>query len=671
MRRAAAAAGIVAGLIGLHLLLSRSMDGFLLADGTGYLANARWLVGKADGTWQGPAAFYNAGWSLVVAPVYLFTRSPDAVHAAVLAINALLASAAFVAYAAVAERVFDLDRRVAVVAGLVAATYPAVLLQAGFEWSESLFHLLFPLLVLAADRLLRRGTIGAGVATGLAAAALNATHPKGLGAVVAVGIAFVALLVRRSIPRESAIAGLATLVIAFLVTRMLHGALQDALYDRSAAAIEGDVLGRITDPALVWGAFKRLWGQLWYLTVASVGLLPLGIATVARLRDRRLAGIVLGSSGVILAASCLQMSDGVRVDHMVYGRYDEGFLPVLLVAAVAGLVARHRDALRLAAVGAGLSGLLAALAVLLNGGDRFTGDVMPLNVVGVLVYRTGENEIDVLAVTLLALVPLAVAAIAARARAVAGAAVVALFFVGSSVSVEARTIRPWEDYWSSITEIPEVVHRIGHTGPIGYDLADYEVDAADLYQLELTDVGRLLFFDSTTSDHRPGSDLVIASPQWVEPGARLLFVESGIFDQALWVLDGDLQDRLDADGFLVPAQYSAPLSDEARRATLDAHVDGDDIVVRIRNRGSTWLPVGPIEGVVHGTVRIGVRLEGAADAALTRELPGVMLPGDQATVRIPIDELGLSGDTRAEVLLRQEGVAWWEESAVELTVSAG
>ncbi|HEX4905833.1 MAG TPA: hypothetical protein VFU93_10300, partial [Acidimicrobiales bacterium] len=509
MKRAAPAAGIVIALVGLHLVLSRSMDGFLLADGTGYLANARWLVGKAGSTWQGPAAFYNAGWSMVVAPIYLFTQNPSVVHTAVLLVNAVLASASFVAYAALAETGFGLRRRTAVLAGLVAATYPAVLLQASFEWSESLFHLLFPLLLLAVVRLLRTRTPSAAVLTALAAAGLNLTHPKGLGALVAVLIAFV-VLARRVLPRQTAVVGLVVLVVAFLATRSLHGALQEAMYDASSAAIEGDVLGRITDPTLVWGAFRALWGQLWYLTVASLGLFPLGVVTVARHRDRRFAAITLGTCLAILAASCLQMSDGTRVDHMVYGRYDEGFLPALLVAAVAGLVTHRHRLLRLAPAAAALAAGTGALTVLLNGGHRFRGDVMPLNVVGVLVYRFDVDRIDVLTVTLLALVPLALVAVVTRRSLHAGLGLVIGLFVASSVAVEARTIRPWEDDWSSYTDIPAVVHDLGHEGNIGYDLASYEVDAADAYQLELTDVGGLLFFDSRTSEHLPGTDLIIA-----------------------------------------------------------------------------------------------------------------------------------------------------------------
>jgi hypothetical protein len=662
---------VVVGLFALHLVLSRSMDGFLLADGTGYLANARWLVGHAGGTWQGPAAFYNAGWSIVMAPVYALTRSPGAVHTAVLLVNAALASLSFVAYRELARRAFDLEGHVATLAGLVAATYPAVLLQAGFEWSESLFHLLVPLLLLAAHRLLRTGTLAAGIAVGVLAGALNLTHPKGVGAVVAVGIGLAVLAWRSGVPRRSAVAGIVALVVVFGATRVLHGLLQDALYDKSASAIEGDVLGRITDPTLVLGAFRRLWGQLWYLTVASLGLFPLGVVTLLRRRDARFAAITLGTGLAILAASCLQMSDGTRIDHMVYGRYDEGFLPALLVAGVAGLWLQRHRALRLAATGAALSFVLAVLALLLNGPDRFRGGpVMPLNVVGVLAYRGKVDEIDVLVVTLLALVPLGAVAVLTRRSLFAGLVGLVVFFAGSSLSVEARTIRPWEDFWSSVTAIPDVVHDIGYRGPVGYDLASYDVDAADLYQLELTDVGDLLFFDSRTSEHLPGSDLVIASPQWDRRGARIAFVETGPHAQALWVLPGALQDRLADDGALLPAEHAAPLDVESQRATITVDERADDLAVHVVDEGGTWLGVGPVPGLVTGTVRVGSRWYEGDDvvAADTVELPRVLRRGDEVDLDLPIADLD-PGTYDVVVSLRQEGIAWWDASAVRLSVT--
>src|SRR5205085_9100692 len=125
---------------------------------------------------------------------------------------------------------------------------------------------------------------------------------------------------------------------------------------------------------------------------------------------------------------CLQMSDGTRVDHMVYGRYDEGFLPALLVAAVAGLVVHRLRVVRLVPIAAGIAIVSGSLTVLLNGGDRFSGDVMPLNVVGVLGYRTAADHINVLLVTVLAMLAAAVLAVIARRSVEAGVVVLIAFF---------------------------------------------------------------------------------------------------------------------------------------------------------------------------------------------------------------------------------------------------
>lgn len=666
--RASAAGGAVV-LVALHLWLARGRTDFLLADGTGYLANARWLAGHADGTWQGAAAFYHAGWSLLVAPAYMVTRDPDAIHAYVILLNALLATGSALACAVVARRVFDLPARWALLAGLVAGTYPAVLLQSGFEWSESLYALLFPLFVLAAHRLVQRPSPAAAAVTGLAAAALNATHPKGIGVVAATLLALVVFGWRRALPRREVAVGLAALVLGFLATRLLHGAMQDALYDESAAAIEGGVLGRLKDPALLWGTFQRAWGQSWYLAVATLGLAPFGLWASWRHLDRRTSAFVLGSVALVFAASSLQMSDGTRVDHLVYGRYVEGFVPLLLVAGIAGLAGRERWTLRLAAAGAAGTAVLGVLALLFNGVDRFTGDVMPLNVLGVLVYQTSRDEVLVLLITAVAVVAMIAFALVHRARPAVALLLLAGFFVTSSAAVEARTLRPWSSFWMRVSEIPDVIERIDDDGDerVAYALESHDVDAANAYQLELADRGGLAFF---TGQPPRDAELVIAAPRWDDApsGARLVYVESPPFEQALWVLPGSLQDELDDRGLLLPEQTSAPLPEAAQRAELS--IDGHTVHVRNAGEGS-WLPVGPIPGVVEGTVRLGARwfdTDGVEVASETAELPRVLLPGDEAGVRLRLDPDLAPGEYRLVIALRQESVTWWDDSAVERQV---
>ena len=678
VRRGAALAAGAAALLVLHAVLVWPVHGFLLSDTTGYLANARWLAGKAGDTFQGPTSFYHPGWSLLVAPLYLVMAAPRDVQLGALVLNGLLATAVLPTAYLVGRRAFGLPPRVALGAAAVAATYPAVLLLAGYEWGESLYQLLFLLFVLAAAAVVARPSTASAVAVGVLAAACNATHPRGLG-MVAVALGFLAALAaRRQLPRPSAAAGIAAVVVLFVATRVVNHALLDAIYTKTSAGVEGDVLGRLTDPHLVWGAGKAAVGQLWYLTVATLGLAPIGalwLLTTRRL-PTALRLVTLVACLATLAASAIEMSDGTRVDHMVYGRYIEGIVPVLLVAGAAGVVAWRTFLPRLLVGVALLAAGLAALLVLLRGGDLFGGDVMPLNVTGLLPFRNGSGpdvlRIDVARTTILALVATGGVLAVARWKAFAGLALVAALFAGASANVQASTLRPFDDRWSAFTTIPEVVRHVSDRGAVAYDRAAYDKEAANFYQLELSDRGVHLF-DSRRD--RPGDDLVIGSPDRPPvDGARLVTVEVGPYaDQALWVGPGSLQTRLGRDGFLLPADPTAPLPDPEQRirTSVPDHLGAGaartvHVEVAHRGAGAAWRPLSVLPGFVAGSVRLSARwLDASGTEVLTQtaELPRVLLPGDSTTVELPLVAPTTPGRYRLEVGLRQEGLAWFPRPA--------
>jgi hypothetical protein len=657
------AAGTVAVLL-LHALLVWPAHGYLLSDTTGYLADARWLAGKAASTWQGPNDYYHFGWSLLVAPLYLVLASPRSVQFGALTLNATLAAAVLPAGYLLARCAFALPRRLAFAAGAVAATYPAVVLLAGYEWGEALFQLLFVGFVLAANRLLQQRTAGWASAVAVLAVALNATHPRGLGVVAVAGVFLLAL----GWSDRRVLVGLGVLVVAFAASRQLDRMILDAIYAPRSAGVEGDVLRRMTEPRLLWGAVKATIGQLWYLSVATFGLAPLGalwLATSRRL-PRPLALVTLGAVLATLAASVVFMSDGTRVDHMVYGRYVEGTVPVLLVAGAAAVAAWRTVLVRLLA---GVAALVVALAVALvtvRGGDLFHGNVMPLNVTGILVYRAAESQVEVARVTLLAVLLTGAVLAVARWRALAGLALAAALFAGSAASVQARTLRPFDERWAGFTHIPEVVRRVSDRGAISYDLGAYDLEAANLYQLELSDR------DVRFTRGRPTTDLVISSPDWAHDGARLVFVEpaTGPYaDQALWVLPGELQDRLVRRGEVLPdpSQFSARLPaaafDQRVEVSVPPTLRGERTVeVRVTHTGAgaAWAPVGVLPGVVHGTVRLGARWFAGDEEVTTdtAELHRVLLPGESDEVELMLVPPP-PGRYRVEVGLRQEGVEWF------------
>jgi len=661
-RPAIALAAVAAALAVLHLVLVLPVHGFLLSDTTGYLANARWLAGEAGDTWQGPTSFYHPLWSLLVAPIHLVTETPRQVQVGALLLNGVLSIAVLPAAYAVGRRVFGLAPWPAVAAGAVAATYPAVVLLAGYEWAEALYQLLFLgfVLAVAAPR--------SYVLVGALAAALNATHPRGIGIV---GVAGLYLLVAARRDRR-ALAGLATLAVLFVATRLLNGALLDAIYGDTSKGVEGDVLSRLTEPRLVWGAVKAAIGQAWYLTVASFGLVPLGalwLAITPRV-SRTVRLVVLGAGVATLAASALQMSDGTRVDHMVYGRYDEGAVPAFLVAGAAAVVAWRAALPRLLGAVAAVVAVLAAVLVAVRGGEVFRGDVMPLNVTGILVWRDDVSEVDVLRVTVLAVVVTAAVLLAGRWRPVAGLAVAALVFAGSSASVQARTIDPFDDTFAGMTRISETLRSLPR-GSIGYDRAGYEHEAANFYQLELADLG-VRFVDSRRAE--PAADYVIGRPRASYEGARLVFAEKGMYRQALWVLPGPLQDRLVRAGDVLE---DGALPEAARRQRIRAefapieHGTTRRITVSVTHtgEGAGWVPLDAIPGREKGVVRLGARWFRGDEEVLgmLAELDRVLLPGQSTRVPIDVGAPSPPGRYTLRLGLLEEGVGWFP-GGLELTV---
>jgi hypothetical protein len=637
-------------LLALHAVLVWPAHGFMLSDTTGYLANARWLAGKAGTTWQGPTSFYHPGWSLLVAPAYLlFDRARD-IQMTALTINALLAAAILPAAFVMARRAFRLPDQVALVGALVAATYPAVLLLAGYEWGEALYQLSFVLFVVAVACAHERPTVWNTIAVGATAAAMNATHPRGLGVIAIAALWLLVLAWRHRI----ALAGFGVLVVLFAATRVLNHVLLDAIYSSRSAAVEGDVLGRLTDAHLLWGAAKATLGQLWYLSVASLGLVPLGalwLATSKRI-SRTVGWVTFAAAVATLGASALEMSDGYRVDHMVYGRYIEGVVPALLVAGVAAVVAWRSLLPRMLAGVVAMSAVFAVVLVAVRGGENFSGDVMPLNVTGILVYRHSASAVDVARITILALLITGVAWMLARWRPLIGVGAIAVVFMASSASVQAHTLDGFNEQWDGFIRIPDVVHDLTTGGVVAYDRAGYDKEAANFYQLELADRG-IRFVDSRRA--RPTTDLVIASPQWrrgEEWGARLVFVENAfVYEQALWVMPGLLQDRLVTTGDVLPTDISERLPDGATRQRISVSMP------RTMHRGQEKIVdvdvmhTGTAEGWRPGNVHLVARWDdGSAQAA---DLAYPLLPGESATVRMVLLAPKTAGRHRVTIGVEQ------------------
>ncbi|MBW8826939.1 MAG: hypothetical protein JF603_11425 [Acidobacteria bacterium] len=663
----------VVALFAVHVALGLRVDGPLIFDGTGYLADARWLAGKGT-TFMGQASFYHPGWPLTVAPLFRLSNDPQTIYQGALLLNAALASLSLLAYNALG-RALGLRPVFALFAAITAAVYPAVLLQSTIEWSESLFQLLIVLLVLSFHRLVTRPSTTSAVITGVLAPALYATHPRGLGAVPVVAVGLLVLVRLRVLSRRAAFVGVAVTLAGFVAVRVLNGTLLDAMWPANRPLSEGDVLSRLTDAHLVWNAVVRAIGQLWYLVVASCGLAMAGLWMLGdRARGGRgprvtaFTGLILATMLAILGASSLMMADATRVDHLVYGRYNEGFLPTLIVFGAVGVLRLRTTrslATALAAV-IGCGAVLGVATVALNSNHRFTGSIAPVNVLGILVWSGDHERVDILRITISASIVAALALAARRHSARTSLVVLAGFFIASAAIVRHDDLGSWSRYWSSVHRIPDAVRALPARGQpvsmLGGDLV--EPEAADFYQFQLFDRHLRRWTDGTAP-----AELLIAPRDWegaARYGLRLVYPEDH-YNAALWSVPGPLREQLAAGGYLFASDPLAKLPLDATQGRIDAPARvtmkaGSRKILTVRvthtGGGSPWANQ-DFAGSRIGSVRVQGTWAPAASATGASglgDLPYALLPGQHADVPLFLHAPSPPGTYQVELRLLQEGV---------------
>lgn len=243
---------------------------------------------------------------------------------------------------------------------------PAGSFAASFTYAEPTVLLCWATLSWGVVAMCRRPTTGALVATSVAAGVAPFVHAR----LSVVPLVWWCLLlwcaragreVRETEPstpspsrRMLVLGGAITLVVA-VGAWWLDRAAVTALWTEPEPAIKGGPTGWLTDPA-AWVTFLvELLGQLWYAVIATAGLALAGVASLVEMvrrpadRRERALGITLGAmlAGNLVASVTVMAgflheagydAEGQlmppRVDHLVYGRYNDAALLVLCALGI-------------------------------------------------------------------------------------------------------------------------------------------------------------------------------------------------------------------------------------------------------------------------------------------------------------------------------------------------
>jgi len=580
-------------VVGVHLVLSAPMRVPIIhPDELGYLDNARFLArgGLRSGT------EYYPGYSIALVPLWWFTRAPELVYRGALVINAVVGGLGAVLTWALLPRLVPrvVGWRRAVVVALVCA-YPPALLYGSFALAETTFAVVFAIVVLLAARAFAGASARWWAALGLSSGTLALVHPRGFAVMVAAGVLGVVVTGRRRslLPRLGALA--AGLVVGLGGVRLLVTYVKGPATSGLAAYRPDSVISKSLSVHGLASLVSELAGQLFYLSVATIGLVPLALLLGGRSLYRVLTGdrrpwvmtqafATLSFLGV-WALSSLFMNLGDRADKLVYGRYDEGVIAPLLLIAVADLMgglttlrsgplhARgdHRDAarrprarrgpLRWFIVGLSCVIVTALFVYLGHSRDALRGALNPVNVLGIypIVAHTGKH-VEVWWLSALAVGAIAVLAVLCWRWPLVTALGLAALFALSVVDTTTGYVVPGTRARAAQDVIASAIDALRGVPGVDLTCIGYEASSAtdfSYYNDRFHLVGqRFEWLTATGQLSRCGTLTITSSQDFAlrHPGARLVTTESYL-PQSLWAVprSGDTTfDALEGAGFLSP-----------------------------------------------------------------------------------------------------------------------
>jgi hypothetical protein len=496
----------------------------IVADEVGYLTNARLLAGGVPGQLS-TAPFYHGGYSLLLAPILALDGNPKTSYHLVLVLNAALAASLAPLLYLLLTRCCAVPSRQAVWPALAAAAYPSVTIYTQVALSENLLLPLFVLWLLCLGCFLQATTHGRRVAFGAATAVcavwLWAAHGRMIVVTALTVVAFIAVVALRRPETRGALVGLAIVAVSVVAVHVLNDYLITHNYGGHAAGEVDQRLSTVESFGGLGAFVRNMVGQLWYLMVAPLGVLVAAITprewlTGLRRRQVSPSGLILILALVtgvgLLIESALSFRVADRPDMIIYGRYTEVVVPLLVALALVrlGTGARYR----VVAVATTIAVTTIAVA-LLRTGIHPSGFANRWNVASLPAptFHLGPKVL-LLAGAVAAAVIALIAALQRRRAAAVAPLVLLLFLPTTAVAEHSPVLTAQSAFYPSGWTSPDAA--AGRARKIAFD-TDYS-GGVWVYQWFAPHARFVLF---SGSSQRPPARLVISSPNWAAAHPRL------------------------------------------------------------------------------------------------------------------------------------------------------
>ncbi len=329
--------GIVAiySIIYFSINIFRTRGLFFPPDEFGYWENAASFLGI---DWKGASfgqSYYAKGYSFLLLPICVLFQDPIKMYNAALFVNTILF---FLQMLVLNELCIELglksDKKSYYWILLAGVFYPAHFVYMNYTMSESLLYVLLTIVFWMLAKYENKRTNRYACLTLLFCILLNITHFRTVGVTIAVVMVLLYMGLMKY-KRDTSLNVVLTLTfIVILYIFLLVFMQRDSVYLNDKIIRLRKVF---TFPGLL-SFFVGMIGKIYYVMVSTFGILFFYMRRLWRKRRESPAEIAIFISFIIsIAVSSVFFVNGNGVDYLIYGRYTEIFVPIMVCLGLSEL----------------------------------------------------------------------------------------------------------------------------------------------------------------------------------------------------------------------------------------------------------------------------------------------------------------------------------------------
>lgn len=349
----------------------------LFPDEFGYWASAAQMAGYDWKEIVSLGSYYSFGYSLLLFPVLKLAPDSIAAYRIAVGLNMVLMCGALPLAQGIIKNLFpERDEVQQVFIAGIAVLYPSWIFYMQMTMTEALLMFLFMLAFRLFLAFMKRPSALRAAALALTVVYSYCVHMRALGVVIACAIAVIFRLMKRG-GRESKeearkeAAAAAVFFVTFMAALILASLLKRyTIAEVFSQAGEGALA--TNNYGGLWRKFKEILslqgffyfvmgiaGKIFYLGIASFGLFYWAVIwCIKRIKDLEAALFLTLSVMAEVVICSVYVANEDSIDSLIYGRYDEFLVPVLMVIGI-GMLAESRHPFRLSAAWGAVSGALA------------------------------------------------------------------------------------------------------------------------------------------------------------------------------------------------------------------------------------------------------------------------------------------------------------------------